>query len=109
MIIEDQAFFHGLIKRLDETIRQLLIEERELIRQMGDERMDKLQEFWKKDLSEEDEAAFKMAMDYWDKTVIRIWARLKRARHTRTEVSQTLINLRDSSPAFKAVDNKLNL
>ncbi len=91
MIIEDQAFFRGLVNRLDETIRQLALEERELVRQMGDNRIDELQEFWKKDLSEEDEAAFKMAMDYWDKTVIRIWARLKRAHHTRAEVCQALM------------------
>lgn len=86
MIIEDQAFFRGLVQRLDATIRQLALEEQELTRQMGDARIDELLEFWKKDMSEEDESAFKMAMDYWDKIVIRTWARLKRARHTRAEI-----------------------
>ena len=93
MYEENEEFLRGLIRRLDETLRQLALEEQELIRQMGNARIDELLEFWKKELSDEDEAAFKMTMDYWDKIVIRTWARLKRARHTRAEVCQTLMRL----------------
>ncbi|MCX7082082.1 MAG: hypothetical protein QX191_07265 [Methylococcaceae bacterium] len=100
MSIVEQAFFHGLLERLDESIRQLFIDEQELTILIGMTRIDELLEFWKKDMSEEDEAAFKIAMDYWDKKVILTWARKKRAQRTRAEVNRMLLNINKSLPAI---------
>lgn len=90
---QDQEFLHEMVRQLDATIRHLAEEEKELIHRIGDERVAELTEFWKQELSTEEELLFKAGLDYWDKLLIRTWARSKRAHHTRAEVGQTLMKM----------------
>jgi hypothetical protein len=88
---EDKEFLNGMVAQLDETIKNLELEEKEVAVKLGANRVEELKEFWNQDLSEEEEKFFKMTLDYWDKKLIQIWARTKRVRHTRAEVGRTFI------------------
>ncbi|MCX7093084.1 MAG: hypothetical protein NTY50_06510 [Methylobacter sp.] len=90
---QDQEFLHEMVVQLNATIRQVAAEERALVYRIGAERVAELAEFWKKELSVEEELRLKNSFDHWDKQLIRIWARLKRAHHTRAEVGQTLMKM----------------
>lgn len=87
----DQEFLHDMVKQLDETIRQLVEEEKNLCDKIGSGRVEELREFWKQDLSEEDEKFFKLTLNYRDNVLIRLWARAKRVHHTRAEVGHILM------------------
>jgi hypothetical protein len=91
MKIQDQEFLHEMVTQLDETIKKLVIEEKEIAAKIGTLRVEELKEFWKQELSEEEEKFFKMTLDYWDKILIRLWARSKRLHHTRAQVGHTLM------------------
>jgi len=93
MRAEDQEFLRGMVTQLDESIRKLVDEERQVANKIGAARVDELREFWKQELAAEDEQFFKLTLDYWDKVLIRIWARSKRLHHTRAEVGQTFMKL----------------
>ena len=93
MKAEDQEFLQGMVTQLDETLKKLVIEERDVANKIGAGRVEELREFWKQELSEEDEKFFKLTLDYWDKILIRIWARSKRLHHTRAGVGQTFMKL----------------
>ncbi len=93
MKIEDKQFLNDMVVQLDETIKKLVDEERTVANKIGADRVTELKEFWKQELSEEDEKFFKMTLDYWDKMLIRIWARSKRIHHTRAQVGQTFMKL----------------
>lgn len=89
----DEDFLYDMVSQLDISIRQLAVEEKSVIEKIGAERVEELREFWKQDLSEEEERFFRMTLDHWDKVLIRIWARAKRVHHTRAEVGHTLMKL----------------
>jgi hypothetical protein len=88
---EDKEFLNDMIVQLDESIRQMAILEKETIERIGRVRVEELREFWKQELSEEEERFFRMSMDYWDKKLIQIWTRTKRIRHTRAEAGHTFM------------------
>ncbi len=93
MDADGQEFLHGMVTQLDDTILKLVAEERALASKVGDDRVEELREFWKQELSAEEEQEFKRTLDYWDKALIRTWARSKRAHHTRAQVGHTLMKL----------------
>ncbi|PPD43325.1 MAG: hypothetical protein CTY16_13570 [Methylobacter sp.] len=96
----DQEFLHDMVKQLDDTIRQLAIEESQLMGKIGAGRVEELLEYWRLELSAEEEVEFKKSMDYWDIQLIRILSRSKRAHNTRVEVGQTLMKMA-SRPILK--------
>ena len=93
MKTEDEEFLAGMVLQLDQTIRKLVIEEQELIRKLGDARVQELKEFWNQELTGEEETDFKRTLDYWDKILIRTWADSKRTHLSRAHVGQTLMKL----------------
>lgn len=102
MKAEDEEFLYDMVTQLEETIRTLVTEEKVLISKIGVDRVEELREFWKQELPEEEEHFFKMTMDYWDKILIRVWARSKRLHHTRAEVGHTFMKLNST----KGIDSK---
>ncbi|MDP3330638.1 MAG: hypothetical protein Q8Q40_10500 [Methylococcaceae bacterium] len=100
--VEDEQFLKDMVTQLDETIRKLVVEEKELINKIGTARVEELIEFWKQELPEEEEHFFKMTLDYWDKILIRNWARSKRLHHTRAEVGRTFMKLNSN----RGIDSK---
>lgn len=93
MTIDDLPFLLTLAEQLDKSISKLIVEEESLTYKMNVDRMETLKTFWKQDLSAQEESEFKKTLDYSDKALIRTWARLKRARHTRAEIKRTLMLL----------------
>lgn len=87
----DQEFLHNMATQLDETIKKLVIEEKVVAHKIGDGRVEELTEYWRQALSEEEEKRFTLTLDYWDKILLRIWARSKRAHLTRAQVGQALM------------------
>jgi len=90
---EDEEFLHDMVIQLDETIKKLVTEEREVAQKLGDVRVNELKEFWQQALSEDDEKFFRASLDYWDKTLIRVWAYLARAHDTCVKVGHTQMKL----------------
>ncbi len=93
MKAEDKQFLNDMVVQLDETIKKLVVEEKEVATKIGAGRVEELKEFWVQDLTEEEERFFRMTLDYCDKTLISIWARTKRLRHTRAIAGQTFMKL----------------
>ena len=89
----DEQFLYDMVTQLDATIKQLVLEEKAAAEKLGAERVAELKEFWKQELSEDEETAFKATLDYWDKILLRLWARTKRTHHSRAEVGRTLMKL----------------
>lgn len=96
----DKEFLHDMVKQLDETIRQLVIEEAQLMDKIGAGRVEELLEYWRRELSSDEEMEFKKTMDHWDIQLIRLLSRSKRAHNTRAEVGQTLMKM-TSRPILK--------
>ena len=88
---DDKEFLDDMARHLNGTIRELDAEEKKLSEKIGLQRVQELKEFWNHELSDEEEHFFKMTLDYWDKILIQIWARIKRVRQTRLEVGYTLM------------------
>lgn len=91
MKLADREFLNGMVEQFDESIKQLAIQEKDVLDRIGNVRAEELREFWKQELTEEEERFFRMTMDYWDKKLIQIWGRTKRIRHTRAEVGHSLM------------------
>ncbi|MCF7988555.1 MAG: hypothetical protein K9L60_13450 [Methylovulum sp.] len=96
----DKEFLHDMVKQLDDTIRQLVAEEQRLKDKIGVGRVEELLEYWRRELTDEEEMAFKTRMDHWDIQLIRLLSRSKRAHNTRAEVGQTLMKT-SSRPILK--------
>jgi len=96
----DNEFLHDMVKQLDETIRQLAVEEQQLMDKVGAGRVEELLEYWRRELASEEEMEFKKSMDHWDIQLIRLLSRSKRAHNTRAEVGQTLMKMA-SRPILK--------
>ena len=93
MKADDVEFLSGMVVQLDETIRNLVIEEQALAHKLGATRVKELTEFWAQELTPEEDADFKRTLDYWDKILVRTWAHLTRAHDTRAKVGQTFMKL----------------
>ena len=93
MKADDVEFLSGMVLQLDVTIRKLVVEEQELSLKLGAARVQELKEFWDQELTPDEDAEFKRTLDYWEKILIRTWAHLSRAHHSRAQVGQTFMKL----------------
>jgi len=96
----DKEFLHDMVKQLEESIRQLAVEQARLIDKIGAVRVEELLEYWRLELSADEEMEFKKTMDHWDIQLIRLLSRSKRAQNTRAEVGRTLMKMA-SRPILK--------
>jgi hypothetical protein len=91
----DSAFFAQMAQELEASVRKLEAREAELVAHLGAERVDELAALWAKKLDMVDEEELKRNMDWTDKELIWVWARLERARTRRVQVGrQVMINSR---------------
>lgn len=89
----DPAFLAEMARELEASARKLEEREAELLSQLGAERVDELAQLWAKELDPHDEEDLKRSMDWADKELIWVWARLERARARRVLVGrQTMRN-----------------
>jgi hypothetical protein len=92
--MEDPEFLAQMARELDATLRKLEQREDELRELLGPERVEDLRLLWAKELDAEDEKDIKHSMDWDDKELIWVWARLERARAKRVLAGrQSMITL----------------
>ncbi len=88
----DPAFLAEMARELDASARKLEQREAELLAMLGPERAEELRQLWAKQLDANDEEDLKRGMDWDDKELIWVWARLERARSRRVLVGrQTML------------------
>lgn len=85
----DPEFLAQMAKELDASMRKLEQREAELVAMLGAERVDELRALWARELERDDEDEMKRNMDWDDKELIWVWARLERARQKRVLVGRT--------------------
>lgn len=81
----DHEFLSQMVKELGGTVSKLTAEEKELAQRLGEERIEELKEFFLKQIPYEDEYAFKLSLDHWDKKILWTWMRLERIRAIRAK------------------------
>lgn len=90
---EDADFFAHMAEELEATARKLEARETVLVAQLGADRVEELAALWAKTLDPADEDELKRTMDWSDKELIWVWARLERARARRVLVGrQAMMN-----------------
>ncbi|MDD5214686.1 MAG: hypothetical protein PHQ03_03985 [Methylococcales bacterium] len=88
---DDKEFLNEMATHLNGTIKELVVEEKEVADKIGAMRVAELKEFWNHELSDDEERFFRTSLDYWDKKLIYVWARIKRVRQTRLQVGHTIM------------------
>jgi hypothetical protein len=88
---DDKEFLNDMAIQLNETIKELVIEEKKLSDKIGRQRVEELKEFWNQELSEDEDCSFRRTLDYWDKILIQLWARTQRVSKTRAKVGHTFM------------------
>ena len=77
-----------MVKQLDESIKELVVAESLKVEQMDEERVEELLEYWEERMPKEDEYEFKLTLDYNEKRLMWIWARLRRAHAARASAGR---------------------
>jgi hypothetical protein len=85
----DPEFLAEMAKELEVTLRKLEQRELELVGLLGGERVEELRALWAREMERIDEDELKRNMDWDDKELIWVWARLERARQKRVLVGRT--------------------
>lgn len=89
--IEALNFLTQMVKKLDETIRELAKREHELKTVLGEDRAEALRELWDQTLDREDELALRSSMDWRDRELLWVWSRQRRAYATRANAGQSIM------------------
>ena len=87
----DLDFIHEMVIQLDQSIRQLTLDEERISHYIAAERIEELREYWTQEMDEEEAEEFKLSFDHWDRMLIANWARMQRAHITRAKAGQTLM------------------
>jgi hypothetical protein len=80
---ETRRFLVEMAKGADETTHELELQEARVCARLGVERVLDLKKLWAREFDPVDEDEFKRSMDWSDKELIWIWARLERSRERR--------------------------
>lgn len=84
-------FIEEMVEQLEETIKNLNLEEARIMSKLNAVRISELKAFWLQEMEEDDAFEFKSTFDYWDKMMIFIWSRLRRAHSTRALAGQAIM------------------
>jgi hypothetical protein len=84
----DPAFLAEMAKELEASMRKLKQRESELAALLGPDRVEELRALWARELPANEEDDIKRNMDWDDKEMIWVWARLNRVRQKRVLVGR---------------------
>jgi len=93
---EDTQFLEQMVRQLESTISELSAREAHLAAGLGEDRVAELRELWDKQLSREDELELRRTLDWTDRELIWMWARLQRARSARAEAGKVIMRRFDA-------------
>jgi hypothetical protein len=88
---EEFEFIEEMVSQLDETIKHLCLEEQQLESRLGVARTAELREYWDLQMDIDEAQEFKPTLDYWDKMLIYVWSRLRRAHTSRALAGQAIM------------------
>ncbi|NOQ14626.1 MAG: hypothetical protein GQ583_09155 [Methyloprofundus sp.] len=91
----DLDFVLEMVKQLDESIRQLTLDEQRISKKIAKERIEELREYWLQNMDAEEAEEFKLTFDHWDRMLIVNWARMQRAHDTRAKAGQAMMKQHD--------------
>ncbi|MFO1417979.1 MAG: hypothetical protein U1E83_04860 [Methylotetracoccus sp.] len=95
--LEDAQFLEQMVLQLEETIAELVVRERQISDSLGEERVSELAALWHKQLDHDEELELRRTMDWTDRELIWIWARLQRARSARAEAGKAIMTRFDAT------------
>ncbi|MCK5889753.1 MAG: hypothetical protein KAG19_07405 [Methylococcales bacterium] len=87
----DLDFVHEMVIQLDLSIASLVEEEKRIKEKISEDRIEELEEYWNFEITEKESQELTLTFDYWDKVLIRTWARLRRAHESRVKAGQTVM------------------
>jgi hypothetical protein len=88
---EDAQFLEQMVRQLEATIQELGDREVRLAAALGGERVAELRDLWEKRLDREEELEFRRTLDWTDRELLWVWARLQRARSARAEAGKAIM------------------
>lgn len=94
--LEDAQFLEQMVQQLEQTIAELAARETQLSGSLGDGRVGELADLWHKRLDRDEELELRRTMDWTDRELIWIWARLQRARSARAEAGKAIMTRFDT-------------
>lgn len=93
---DDARFLEQMVRQLEATIRELSARETSLTAALGESRVSELRDFWDKRLDREEELELRRTLDWTDRELIWMWARLQRARSARAEAGKAIMRRFDA-------------
>jgi hypothetical protein len=88
---EDAQFLEQMVQQLESSIQELSDRESQLRLTMNPDRAEHLGELWRGELSRVDELELRASLDWRERELLWLWARLKRARSARLEAGQAIM------------------
>ncbi len=88
---EDAQFLEQTVRQLEDSIRHFSERESQLCLTMHPERVEHLRELWDGVLDRADEIELRAGLDWRERELLWVWARLKRARSARIEAGQAIM------------------
>lgn len=98
-------FLREMVRQLDATIRELAQRELELVMDRGPDRVEALRELWNEALDRQDELELGRSLDWRDRELIWVWARLQQAHSKRATVGKTLMRGASPTPSIPGQKN----
>lgn len=94
--LEDARFLEQMVQQLEQTITELVVREAQLAGSLGADRVAELSDLWHKQLERAEELELRRTMDWTDRELMWIWARLQRARSARAEAGKAIMTRFDA-------------
>lgn len=91
---KDFEFIGEMIEQLDETIRNLVLDEKEIMARLDQARIDDLRAYWARELDDEESTDLTATFDHWDKMLLFTWNRMQRAHQTRATAGKVMMKHR---------------
>ncbi|BBL76889.1 hypothetical protein [Methylomagnum ishizawai] len=88
---DDTEFLTRMVRQLEESIGQLGERDGQLRLTLHPDRVEQLRELWDGELSRAEEIELRAGLDWRERELLWVWARLKRARSARAEAGQAMM------------------
>lgn len=93
---EDARFLEQMVRQLEQTIQELSEREAGLAVALGEGRVSELRDLWDRRLDRDEELELRRGLDWTDRELLWMWARLGRARSARAEAGKAIMRRFDA-------------
>lgn len=95
---EDAQFLEQMVRQLEGTIRELSEREARLAAGLGEDRVEELRDLWEQRLDRDEELELRRSLDWRERELLWMWARLSRARSARAEAGKAIMRRFNANP-----------